>query len=229
MENSNSKIIKDRPIMPLLLQLALGIWMSGVIVATFIYLPAAKGFSAPEAARIIIFHVPCAMIAVLAYLVSTVYAVAYLVKGNPSFDTKSAASAGLGFLFTILATITGMVFARIQWGAAWNWDPRETSILMLIIVYAAYFALRSAIPSAVVRARSSAAYNILACLVMPYLVFVLPRIMGGLHPSNVALSSDYRIVLRCSMVGFVWLFIWIFRISVRISEYELSRRRKRNV
>lgn len=225
---------QNNVIMPLPLQIALGIWMAGVIAAAFLYVPPAAGFAAPDAARIVIFHVPCAMLAVLAYLVSTGYAIAYLARGNAALGAKSAISASIGFLFTVLATVTGMIFAKIQWGAAWNWDPRETSILMLMIVYSAYFALRGAIPGLVAKERISAVYNILACLVMPYLVFILPRIMGGLHPSTTltshgGLSPEYRIVMGCAMLGFILLYVWIFRIQSRISECQILRRRNRVV
>lgn len=212
----------------------LGLWIAGVIAAAFLYLPPAKGFAAPGAARIIVFHVPCAMVAVFAYVVSMIYAIVYLAKGNIGSDTKSAASASLGFLFTVLATITGMVFAKIQWGTAWNNDPRETSILMLLIVYAAYFALRSAIPASASRAKISAAYNILAGLVMPYLVFVLPRLTTSLHPSSTltqrsALSPEYQMVLGCAMLGYLLLYLWIFRIQVRLGEHIIAKRRTRRV
>ena len=221
---------KGRAVMPLVIQVFIGLWMAGVVVASFLYLPPAKNFAVPEAAKLIIFHVPCAMISVIAYLVSSVYAIAYLLRANAASDIKSAASAAIGFIFTALATVTGMVFAKMEWGAAWNWDPRETSILMLMFVYAAYFALRGAIPAFAVRARVSAAYNIIACLVMPYLMFVLPRMMGGLHPSDTlshksALSPEYRIVLFASMIGFSLIYLWIFRIQVRKGEYRLSRRK----
>ena len=213
--------------MPIPLQVGLGLWMAGVIAAAFLYLPPAKGFTSPEWARMIVFHVPCAILAVIAYLVSSVYAMGLLAGGKPISDAKSAISAGLGFLFTAFATVTGMVFARTQWGSAWNWDPRETSILMLLLVYAAYFALRGAIPAVATRARISAAYNLLACVVMPYLVFILPRVMGGLHPSGTltsrgGLSAEYRIVLAAGTIGFIWLYVWLFRARTRIAERRLA-------
>ena len=225
------KKAENRAIMPLPLQIGLGIWMAGIIAAAFLYVPPAEGFAAPDAARIVIFHVPCAMLAVLAYIVSTVYAIAYLARGHADLGAKSAISASLGFLFTVLATATGMIFAKVQWGAAWNWDPRETSILMLMIVYCAYFALRGAIPNLIARERISAVYNILACLVMPYLVFILPRIMGGLHPtttltSRSGLSPEYRVVMGCAMLGYLLLYVWIFRIQTRIYECQVARRRR---
>lgn len=221
-------------IIPVWLQVFFGLEMAGVIAAAFLWLPPAKGFAAPEAARIIVFHVPAAMVAVLAYIISTVYAIIYLSKGGITADIKSSLSASLGFIFTVLATITGMIFARMQWGAAWNWDPRETSILMLMIVYAAYFALRSAIPGSTARARISAVYNIMACLVMPYFVFLMPRIMGGLHPTTTlsdsnALAPQYRIVLGCATLGYIFLYVWIFRLTVRMAEHKLSNHKIRKL
>lgn len=205
--------------MPAPLKWGWGIWMVGVIAAAFLYVPPAVGFADPESARIVLFHVPCAMMAVVAYLVSTVYAVGYLRSGRAITDAKSATSAGLGFVFTGLATVSGMIFAKLQWGAAWNWDPRQTTILMLLIVYAAYFALRSAIPGSSPRGKVSAVYNILACLVMFPLVFVLPRLMGGLHPTDTlssqgGLAPQYKIVMGSAMLGLLWLYVWIFRVRV---------------
>lgn len=210
------KKIRHTDAMPTTLKIGWVLWMVAVAIAAVVYVPPAVGFADPSAARIVIFHVPCALLAVIAYIVSTIYAICYLAKGRVDLDIKSAVSAEAGFIFTVLATLSGMVFARLEWGSAWNWDPRETTILMLLIVYAAYFALRSAIPAKISRAKISATYNILACVVMPYLVFVLPRILGGLHPSGTlagsgGLSPEYRIVMLGAALGFAWLYIWVFR------------------
>ncbi|MEN6358083.1 MAG: cytochrome c biogenesis protein CcsA [Armatimonadota bacterium] len=190
------------------------VWTLAVIVGVIVYVPPAIGFADPGAARIVVFHVPCAMLAVAAYVISTIYAIAYLAKGRVDLDIKSSVSAGLGFAFTVLATLSGMIFAKLEWGAAWNWDPRETTILMLLIVYAAYFALRSAIPGKSARARVGAVYNILACAVMPYLVFVLPRILGGLHPTDTlsggGISSEYLVAMLAASMSAAWLYLWVF-------------------
>src|ERR1035437_9188705 len=103
-----------RQSLPLVLQIWLGAWMSAVIAAAFLWLPPARNFADPEAARMVVFHVPCAMLSVLAYVVSTIYAISYLIKGRAKQDIISAASASLGFLFSSLAMMTGMLFARVQ-------------------------------------------------------------------------------------------------------------------
>lgn len=207
--------VGNKTVFPLWLMVFAALEIAAVAVLTVLWVPpAAGGFASPEWARLIVFHVPCAMIAVLAYVVSTIYAVIYLSRRDIAADVRSAASAALGFAFTALATATGMVFAAIEWGTAWNWDPRETSILMLMIVYLAYFALRAAIPGEASRARISAAYNVLACLIMPFLVFVLPRISPGLHPQRVSLSWEYGVALGGAMLGYLLVYVGLFRVVV---------------
>ena len=61
-------------------------------------------------------------------------------------DDVAAASSGLGFLFCFLALVSGMIWAHWEWGAFWNWDPRQNTVLILLLIYAGYFTLRSAIP-----------------------------------------------------------------------------------
>lgn len=213
----------QKPVLPLLLRIGLPIWFASVVAGTLVYVAPAENFADPEWARLVVFHVPCAIIGVVAYIVSTVYAVGFLRRRVMASDVKSAASARLGLMFTAAATVLGMVFARIEWGSAWNWDPRETTVLMLMVVYSAYFALRGAIPGVQARARISAVYNVLACVVMPFFVFVLPRTMVSLHPNNARLSTDYRMAMAAAMVGFVWLYLWLFRARVSNEMAKLKR------
>ncbi|MCX6346104.1 MAG: cytochrome c biogenesis protein CcsA [Armatimonadetes bacterium] len=223
----NNQSLRTDTTMPLALRVGLGVWMSAVIIGTFLFVPPAQGFASPDAARMVIFHIPCAIVAVIAYIISAIYAIAFLSKGKIMSDEKSAIAAGLGFLFTALATVTGMIFAQAQWGKTWNWDPKQTSILMLIMVYAAYFTLRSCIPGQIARAKISAAYNILAGLIMPFLVIILPRMLPSLHPKSAHLSPEYQIALACAAIGYIVLFIWMFRLQVRIAEYIMAARRVR--
>src|SRR5687768_13445842 len=121
-----------------------GAWMCAVILAAFLYAGEARGF-VTGVARIIFFHVPVAMMATIAFWTSMVYAIHYLRRRETLADLKSVCAAELGLLFCLLATITGSIFAKIMWNSFWNWDPRETSILVLLLIYGAYFGLRSAV------------------------------------------------------------------------------------
>ena len=54
------------------------------------------------------------------------------------------------------------MWAKAMWGSYWNWDPRETSIFFLLILYVAYLALRGAIDEPEKRARLAAVYSVAA-------------------------------------------------------------------
>ncbi len=212
-----------------ILKWVLLVWLGGVILAAFFYVQPAEGFIG-ESSRIVFFHVPMAWIAVLAFLVSCVASVRYLWRRDPKDDIRASVSAGLGLLFAVLATTTGSVFARIMWNAYWNWDPRQTSITILLLIYAAYLALRGAIEDPERRASLSAVYAILAFVTVPFLVFVVPRIYWSLHPDTIIntrgsndFDSRYTQVLMASLVGFTCLYVWLYTIGCRIEAIRQRR------
>ena len=93
------------------------------------------------------------------FIAAAVWSLLYLLRGaQPRHDRAAAVAIELGLLFGVLATVTGAIWARIEWGACWNWDPRQTSILISLLFYAAYLALRGAVEDPETRARLAAAY-----------------------------------------------------------------------
>lgn len=204
-------------------------WMLAVIWAAFYYVEPAEGFIG-ESSRIVFFHVPTAWVCVLAFLVSCIYSIRYLVKRDPADDIRAAVASRLGLLFAVLATVTGAIFARIMWNAYWNWDPRQTSIIILLLIYAAYFALRSAVPDPERRAALAAVYAILAFVTVPFLVFVVPRIYWSLHPDTIIntrgtneFDARHTMTLMASLAGFTGLFAWIYSVECRIDRIRQRR------
>ncbi len=185
--------------------------------------------------RNIFFHVPVAWTTVVAFLVSMFYGFRYLRTRDMDFDVKSVSSAGLGFMFCFLATVTGSVWAKFNWGEFWNWDPRETSIFILLLIYAAYFALRSSLDNEELRARLSAVYSLVAGLTVPFFIFVMPRIMTGLHPGaagdvegkgpvlELKMSGNMLFVFFMGLIGFNLLYIWMLDLRVRAAKLDSSQ------
>lgn len=192
------------------------------LVYCLLFAPAEKTLG--EMYRIIYFHIPCAWIAVLAFIVSFGGSVAYLTRGKQSHDHLANVSAEIGLLFTILATITGSIFASVAWGSPWNWDPRETSIVFLMLIYFAYLALRWMIADPEKRARISSIYSIIAFVSMPFLVFVIPRITASLHPDvggGLGLTSPMRLGMYWMLAGFTFLYWAILNLAHSIAKEEL--------
>jgi heme exporter protein C len=197
----------------------LGIWMSLVIVGAFLYAPPAKGLG--ETARILFFHVPTAWLATLAFLISAVSSIQYLRTQHIKFDVWASSAAQIGTIFAILATVTGSIWAKKIWQSYWNWDPRETSIFILLLIYAAYFALRSATEVEEQKAKLAAVYSIVAFITVPFFIFIIPRVYESLHPDplinpegKIKMEGRMLQVFLSSLAGFTILFYWMLRIKV---------------
>lgn len=209
-----------------LLAWLLWLWMSVVIAAAFLWAPLAKGFIG-QSSRILFFHVPMAWVSFVGFIAAAVWSARYLFGDrNPRHDRAAAVAIELGLAFGVLATITGALWARIMWGAYWNWDPRQTSILISLLFYGAYLALRSGIDDENTRGRLSAAYALLGMAVTPFLFWVVPRITYSLHPDPVVntqgkvnMESRMQIVLYASVMGFTALFFWIHNLQCRLQAH----------
>jgi heme exporter protein C len=183
-------------------KLLIGFWIAGVAVSMFLVVPQYEGLG--NAGRIVIMHVPTAWVCVLAFGASATFSALYLWRGKTRFDDYAVAAAENGLLFTILATVTGMIFSQVVWGVYWNWDPRQTSIFVLMLIYAALFALRSAIDDVDRRRRLSAVYSLFAFVTVPFLIFVAPRVADStLHPNCafMAGSECEGVVLEVGKIG----------------------------
>jgi heme exporter protein C len=211
-----------------ILRVLLFLWIAGWWIAGFLWTPPARDLGATV--RVLYLHVPCAWITVLAMAWSMGHSIAYLRTRRLEHDDQAAGAAELGLLFCVGATVSGALWAKAKWGTYWNWDPRETSIFFLLLIYGAYLALRSAVDEPRKRARLSAIYSAAAFVSVPFLIFVVPRIMFTLHPENIidtkgegGLDPPYRVVFTMMLLGFTALFFWLQSVRVRIARIERRR------
>jgi heme exporter protein C len=268
-----------------------GLLMAATIVYGLAFVGPATGFTmGGHGAKVIFFHVPCAWMASLAYIVGAWYAARWLAytgaqqrsrlsspddraglrvtawvtliaavvvsvaffrirplvwsfvtlailaaavlvwlreRPGADADSKSAAAMELGFLFGILATVTGSIFSRNEWGSYWNWDPRQTSILIMLLIFAAYVVLRGAIPEPDRRARLSAVYTLVAVVPGLFMIWIVPRIVQTLHegPNNTIvggqIGGNYRVVMYgLALPAFLLLYTWLLQLRVRLLKLE---------
>jgi len=202
------------------------IWISLVIIGAFLYAPLAEGLG--EYTRVLYFHVPTAWVTVIAFFMGALFSVLYLKKKELKWDYYSEAASQLGIVFALLATVTGLIWAKASWGSFWHWDPRETSIFILLLIYAAYFALRSAIEQEDRRAALSAVYSLLAFVTVPFFIFIVPRIYASLHPDpiintegKINMDGKMLTVFLSSLAGFTVLFFWMLRIKMELVTLKL--------
>lgn len=204
------------------------VWIAVCLVLAFVWAPLVPVLG--ETTRVLYFHIPAAWVTVLALGWSMVHSLLYLARRDLRHDDQAAAAAELGLMFCVAATVSGSLWAKAMWGSYWNWDPRETSIFFLLLIYGAYLALRSAIDEDVKRARLAAVYSALAFVAVPFLVFVVPRIYFSLHPDpiinprgKVDMDPRIRVVFYAMLLGFTGLWVWLQSLRVRIARLERAR------
>lgn len=184
---------------------------------TFTLLPVASADIA-ENYRIVFFHVPAAISSFIAFTVTFIFSILFLKTENYKRDLQAVTSAKFGFAMITAALLSGSIWAKVTWGSYWNWDPRETFVLILWFAYAAYFALRTSIEDYSTKARYSAIYSIFAFITVP-LSYFSARI-SPLHPTTSELRFDAErgMLLGLMIISFILLYIAYFLIDSRISE-----------
>jgi heme exporter protein C len=208
-------------------RLLIFLWIATTMVVALLVAPLVPVLQ--ETTRVLYFHIPSAWVTVLALGWSMVNSILYLLRRDLRNDDHAASAAELGLVFCVVATVTGSIWAKSMWGSWWNWDPRETSIFFVLLIYGAYLALRGSIEGDEKRARLSAIYSILAFVAVPPLIFIVPRIYSTLHPDPIINGSgkiDMDPMIRwcflSMLLGFTFLFSWLQSLRVRV--FRLERR-----
>ena len=204
----------------------IAMWMTAVIVAGFL-VPIPRIPILEHTARNLYFHVPLWFTLMAAFLLSAFYSARVLSRGDPADDARASQAAIVGMAFGILGLLTGMAWARFTWyvgtGKFWNNDPKQVMAAVQLLIYAAYFVLRSSFDEPVRRARVSAVYNLFAATTVPFLLYVLPRQLESLHPGadgNPAFDEvtdpAMRLIFYPAIIGFIGVFWWIYSQRVRL-------------
>ena len=178
-----------------------------------------------ETARNIFFHVPMWMAMFSMFTVSFIYSIRYLNTPNQLYDIKAESAARVGMIFGICGLLTGSLWARFTWGTWWTFaEPKMNLAALAMMIYVAYFVLRSAFDDEEKRAKISAVYNIFAVTTVPFLLYVVPRQLTSLHPGadgNPAFSEitavELRYILYPAMIGFIAIAFWLYDIVHRFN------------
>ena len=143
--------------------------------------------------KIFYVHAPVAETALVAFAVSFVAAVLSLRRAatpdrGPWADLETAAIR-LGLSFSILVLITGVIWGRAAWGVWWAWEPRLTTFLLAVLVYASYFVVRAAVDEEDRRAVVGSVFAIVAFVSVPLTFFATRYLPEGLHPVVITTSG----------------------------------------
>ncbi|HWG90131.1 MAG TPA: cytochrome c biogenesis protein CcsA [Candidatus Thermoplasmatota archaeon] len=181
---------------PLLLG-ATGLALFVLIYLSLAVAPEAAFFEAPLTQRIFYYHVPAATAAYVAFGITFLGSLYVLWNEDKQgveprlaeADRWAAAAAEVGTLFSVVALVTGLLWARVEFVFNYNafQDPKVISLVALIVAYLGYFALRRGVSEPTKRRRLSAVFGIAAVIGVP-LTYFTSRV--SVHPEFLRDGQD---------------------------------------
>ncbi len=220
----------------------------GVATVWSYKVPDIAQFQAPGFARIFLWHFPCPMLFTFLLLSASWFSIRIFqritlkpfafgpetnAEAKAKWDIRAVACMELSYIYALLTMATGVLFSEIQWGAWWSWDPRQTSFLIVLLIYAAYFALRFAYVDPAKKAAHSAAYGLLALLPTLFLEFKFPRLPQieqlSLHPTDSILAGKIKgeyaqcVILILVLFAIMTVYLYNLRVRAGFAEIELEK------
>jgi heme exporter protein C len=191
-----------------------------------------------ETIRNLYFHVCMWMAMMVFFSISFVHSILYLNKASHASDIKASSYATMGCIFGILGYITGTEWLSVTWltdqgqsFASVLKEPKLIGAAIALLIYGAYFVLRGSFIDMDKRSRVSAVYNIFAYAMLFPAIWIIPRLVGNLHPGSPGeggtsgnnpafdkqqLDAVMRAIFYPAVIGWSLLGIWITTIKIRI-------------
>ena len=97
-----------------------------------------EDYKQSHSVRIMYVHVPAAWITLGIFTSITILSLIGFIFKIQNFYLISKSLAPSGFIFNIIALVTGSIWGKPTWGTWWAWDARITSMLILALFYMLY-------------------------------------------------------------------------------------------
>ncbi len=189
-----------------------------------------------QSIRNLYFHVCMWFGMMILFIISFVYSIKYLRGFKLRNDIYASNFAAVGTLFGMLGYITGAIWANYTWLTDQNQslgsvlkEPKLIGAAIALLIYGAYFVLRGSFTDMDKKARVSAVYNIFAFAMLFPSIWIIPRLVGSLHPGvpgsdsgNPALNAQkdldagMRMIFYPAVIGWTLLGVWIATLRIRI-------------
>lgn len=162
--------------------------------------------------KIFYFHVPAAYGMYLGAAICFVGSAGYLARGSARFDALAKAGAEVAVAMGLMVLITGPLWAAKAWGRYWTWDPRLTTSMLSVLVYAAYVVLRAFTGDGEAERKFAAALGVLGAANLPIIHYSVQK-WGGQHPKVISNGGgglrhpDMKLALMLGFLTFTLLTV----------------------
>jgi len=182
-----------------------------------------------DVVRLLYLHVPTIWIAFLAFTVTGIASVLWLVPRTrrTEWDLLAGASAEVGVVFTGVTLVVGAIWGRPTWGTYWVWDARLTTTAILFFLYLGYLALRRTGATSAERGKRCAIAALIAFADVPIVHFSVTW-WQTLHQTGTVFNPELNAQIHGSMAftlvfavgAFTLLYGYLVMRRLQIAELE---------
>lgn len=167
--------------------------------------------------RIMYVHVPTAWCAMVALTWGFICASAFLMTGRLRWDHRLEAAIEVSVVLCFLLSVQGAIWAKPTWGVWWDWDPRLTTVAILLMAFLGITALRHYTNDPMRRATWSSVATVIGYIDVPIVYFSV-KWWNSLHQQQSSLktvSRDFVIPLLTNFAGMLMVVIAVAIVRAR--------------
>ncbi len=183
-----------------------------------------EDYKQSDAVRIMYVHVPAAWISLGIFSSITLLSICGFVFKNKNFFLISKSLAPSGFVFNLIALVTGSIWGKPTWGTWWAWDARITSMLILALFYAMYLIVWRIYDSKEKVYKISTSITVLGIINVPIIKYSVdwwntlhqPASISILSKSSIHFSMLYPLLIMTAAFALFSLLIFLMKYNTEL-------------
>ena len=183
-----------------------------------------QDYKQSDAVRIMYVHVPAAWICLGIFSSITLLSICGFIFRNKNFFLISKSLAPSGFVFNLIALVTGSIWGKPTWGTWWAWDARITSMLILALFYLMYLIVWRIYESEEKVYKISTSVTVLGIINVPIIKYSVdwwntlhqPASINILSKSSIHSSMLYPLIIMTAAFALFSLLIFLMKYNTEL-------------
>ena len=146
-----------------------------------------------DSVRIMYVHVPSAWISLGIFSSMAFLSILVFIFKNKNLVIITKSLAPSGFVFTLIALVTGSIWGKPTWGTWWAWDARITTMLILCLFYLMYLLAWRIFENKDSVVKITSLITIIGAFNIPIIKFSVDWWSTLHQPSSIKILSDSKI------------------------------------
>ena len=183
-----------------------------------------EDYKQSHSVRIMYVHVPAAWITLGIFTSITFLSVIGYIFKIRNFFLISKSLAPSGFVFNIIALVTGSIWGKPTWGTWWAWDARITSMLILALFYIMYLVAWRIYENKDKAYKITSIITILGIINVPIIKYSVdwwntlhqPASINILSKSSIHISMLYPLMIMTAAFALFSLLIFLMKYNTEL-------------